>query len=145
MSYAAIANSGVLMKPYIVNEMVNEDGFREVTKPREVRKVISDKTANLMIGMLVSDVENGHSKKAQISGYYVAGKTGTAQVPDKTGYGEETIHSFIGMAPADDPKFVMLIKFDNPKDFPWADYTATPLFKEIADFMLKYYQVPKGR
>jgi cell division protein FtsI/penicillin-binding protein 2 len=145
MSYAAIANNGVLMKPFVVNEIIGEDGSREETKPREVRQVLSDKTANLLMGMLVSDVENGHSKKAKISGYYVAGKTGTAQVPDKTGYGEQTIHTFVGMAPADDPKFVMLVKFNNPKDFQYADYTATPLFKEIAEFMLTYYEVPKGR
>jgi cell division protein FtsI/penicillin-binding protein 2 len=145
MSFAAIANGGVLMKPFVVKELVAEDGTREETKPREIRSVISEKTANLLVGMLVSDVENGHSKKAQIAGYYVAGKTGTAQVPSKSGYGEETIHSFIGLAPADDPKFVILVKFNNPKDFPWADYTATPFFRDIADFMLKYYQVPKGR
>jgi len=146
MSFAVIANNGVLMKPYIVNEIINEDGSSEVTKPQEVRKVLSDKTANLLVGMLISDVENGHSQKAKISGYYIAGKTGTAQVPTKTGYNSgQTIHSFIGMAPADDPKFVMLIKFNNPKDFPWADYTATPFFREIADFMLKYYKIPKER
>jgi cell division protein FtsI/penicillin-binding protein 2 len=145
MSYAAIANNGVLMKPFIVKEIMNEDGTREETKSRTVRQVISDKAANLLVGMLVSDVENGHSKSAKIAGYYIAGKTGTAQVPDKSGYSEQTIHTFIGLAPADDPKFVMLIKFNNPKDFPYADYTATPLFHEIADFMLNYYQVPKTR
>lgn len=145
MSYAAIANGGVLMKPYIVSEMVHEDGTREVVKPREVRRVISDRTASLLSGMLVSVVENGHSKKAQIDGYFIGGKTGTAQIPDKTGYSDKNNHTFIGIAPAGDPKFVILVKITNPKDFEYADYTATPLFQEIADFMLKYYQVPKER
>jgi cell division protein FtsI/penicillin-binding protein 2 len=145
MSYAAMANNGALMKPFVVEEIDHSDGTREITKPVQVRKVISDKTASLLIGMLISDVENGHSKSAKIAGYYIGGKTGTAQIPNKKGYGEETIHTFVGIAPADDPKFVMLIKFNNPKDFQYADYTATPLFHDIADFMLKYYQVPKVR
>jgi|WetSurMetagenome_2_1015567.scaffolds.fasta_scaffold15832_3 cell division protein FtsI/penicillin-binding protein 2 len=145
MSYAAIANNGALMKPFVVQEIDHESGVSDVTKPVQVRKVISDKTASLLLGMLISDVENGHSKSAKIAGYYIGGKTGTAQIPSKSGYGEETIHTFIGVAPADDPKFVMLIKFNNPKDFQYADYTATPLFRDIADFMLKYYQVPKDR
>jgi cell division protein FtsI/penicillin-binding protein 2 len=145
MSYAAIANGGILMKPFVVKDIVDAAGNREETKPVEVRQVVSDKAANLLVGMLVSDVESGNSQKTKIPGYYVAGKTGTAQIAVKNGYGDQTIHTFIGFAPADNPKFVMLIKFDNPKDFPYADYTATPLFKTIADFMLKYYQVPKER
>ena len=145
MSYAAIANGGILMKPFVVKDIVDAAGNREETKPVEVRQVVSDKAANLLVGMLVSDVESGNSQNTKIPGYYVAGKTGTAQIAVKNGYGDQTIHTFIGFAPADNPKFVMLIKFDNPKDFPYADYTATPLFKTIADFMLKYYQVPKER
>ncbi|HTW96264.1 MAG TPA: penicillin-binding protein 2 [Candidatus Methylomirabilis sp.] len=145
MSYAAIANGGLLLKPYVVKEIIGPDGAKEITKPQQVRQVISEKTANLLVGMLVSDVENGHSQKAKINGYFIAGKTGTAQVPNKNGYSDETIHTFVGMAPAGDPKFAILVKFNNPKDFQYADYTATPLFRDIADFMLKYYQVPKER
>ncbi len=146
MAYAAIANGGMLMKPYVVKDIVDPAGNRAETKPVTVRQVISEQTANLLTGMLISDVESGNSQKTKISGYYVAGKTGTAQIPDKGGYLlNQTIHTFIGFAPADDPKFVMLVKFDNPKDFPYADYTATPLFKTVADFMLQYYQVPKER
>jgi len=146
MAYAAIANGGTLLKPYVVKEIVDADGNKSETKPVTVRQVITQKAADLLSGMLVSDVESGNSQKTKIPGYYVAGKTGTAQIPNKGGYlANETIHTFIGFAPADNPKFVMLVKFDNPKDFPYADYTATPLFKTIADFMLKYYQVPKER
>jgi cell division protein FtsI/penicillin-binding protein 2 len=145
MSFAAIANGGTLMKPYLVKQIIDADGNKAETKPVVIRQVISEKSANLLVGMLISDVENGNSQKTKIPGYYVAGKTGTAQIPAKGGYSEATIHTFIGFAPADNPKFVMLIKFDNPKDFPYADYTATPLFRNIADFMLKYYQVPKER
>lgn len=146
MAFAAIADNGTLMKPYIVQDMIDASGNRSVTAPVTVRQVISPKSANLLTGMLISDVESGNSQKTKIPGYYVAGKTGTAQIPDKGGYLlNETIHTFIGFAPADNPKFAMLVKFDNPKDFPYADYTATPLFKTVADFMLNYYQVPKER
>jgi cell division protein FtsI/penicillin-binding protein 2 len=146
MAYAAIANGGTLMKPYVVKDIVDASGNKEETKPVTVRQVVSTQTANLLTGMLISDVESGNSQKTKIAGYYVAGKTGTAQIPDKGGYlTNQTIHTFIGFAPADDPKFVMLVKFDNPKDFPYADYTATPLFRTVADFMLQYYQVPKER
>lgn len=146
MSFAAIANGGTLMKPYVVQDVIDDLGNKSETTPVAVRQVISEQAANLLTGMLISDVESGNSQKTKIPGYFVAGKTGTAQIPNKGGYLEnETIHTFIGFAPADNPKFVMLVKFDNPKDFPYADYTATPLFKEVADFMLKYYQVPKER
>jgi cell division protein FtsI/penicillin-binding protein 2 len=145
MSFAAIANGGALMKPYVVKSIIDANGNESETKPVTVRQVISEKAANLLVGMLISDVESGNSQKTKIPGYYVAGKTGTAQIPAKGGYSEATIHTFIGFAPADNPKFVLLVKFDNPKDFPYADYTATPLFRTIADFMLKYYQIPKER
>jgi cell division protein FtsI/penicillin-binding protein 2 len=146
MSYAAIANGGTLMKPYVVQDIVDPSGNKSETQPVTIRQVISQKNASLLTGMLIADVESGNSQKTKIPGYYVAGKTGTAQIPSKGTYlANQTIHTFIGYAPADNPKFVMLVKFDNPKDFPYADYTATPLFKTIADFMLKYYQVPKER
>lgn len=146
-SFSAIANNGVLMKPYIVGAVVKPDGTREVTKPKQIRRVISERAALLLSGMMVNVVENGHSKRAQIDGYYIAGKTGTAQVADKTGgYSESnTIHSFIGFAPSEEPKFVMLVKLDDPKDALYAESTAVPLFKEVAEFTLNYYQVPKER
>lgn len=145
MSYAALANGGVLMKPFVVKEIVREDGSKEATSPREVRRVISDKAANLTLGMLVKVVDDGHAKKAQISGYFIGGKTGTAQIPDKSGYGNETIHTFIGIAPVDDPKFVMLTKINRPKKSEFAEGSVVPLWRSVADFMIKYYQIPKTR
>jgi len=147
MSYAAIANHGILMKPYIVKAVVNSDGTKTETKAREVRRVISEETANTILAMLVNVVENGHSKLAAVNGYYVGGKTGTAQIPSKSGsyLSDQYIHTYVGVAPADKPKFVMLVKMDSPKGFKFAESTATPLFGEIADFLLKYYQIPKER
>ncbi len=146
-SFAAIANGGILMQPYIVGEIVKSDGQREITQPKQIRRVISERAALLLSGMMVNVVEKGHAKRAKLDGYYVAGKTGTAQVASKSGGYEEgqTIHTFVGFAPSEDPKFVMLVKLDHPKDAPFAESTAVPLFGEIAEFVLNYYQVPKER
>jgi cell division protein FtsI/penicillin-binding protein 2 len=146
MSYQAIANGGVLMKPYIVKSIIKADGTREEIAPKQIRRVISDKTAATISAMLVNVVELGHAKRAYIDGYYVGGKTGTAQVAEKGGYSKDNyIHTFVGIAPIDNPAFVMLTKINDPKDVQYAEGSALPLWTEIADFMLKYYQVPKTR
>jgi cell division protein FtsI/penicillin-binding protein 2 len=108
--------------------------------------VISERTAETMLAMLVNIVEKGHSKGAHIEGYYTGGKTGTAQIATTGGYkaGEYT-HTFIGIAPIEDPAFVMLTKIDSPKDVEYAEGSAVPLWRDIADFILKYYQIPKTR
>lgn len=146
MPYQAIANKGILMKPYIVKTIVKNDGSREEIVPKQVRRVITTKTADTMSAMLVNVVEKGHSSKAYIAGYYIGGKTGTAQIASSGGYlKNEYIHTFIGIAPIEDPVFVMLTKMDSPKDVTYAEGSVVPLWKDIADFMLKYYQVPKTR
>jgi len=145
-AYQAIANGGILMKPYVVKSIIKADGTREEIAPKQLRRVVSDKTAATISAMLVNVVELGHAKKAYINGYYIGGKTGTAQVAEKGGYSKDRyIHTFVGIAPIDNPAFVMLTKIDDPKDAQYAESTALPLWTEIADFMLKYYQVPKTR
>lgn len=147
-SYATIANKGIMMKPYLVEEILDEEGQSiKKIEPREIRRVISEETSLAVSAMLVNVVENGHSSKAKIPGYYIGGKTGTAQIPSpKGGYLEnQYIHNFVGYAPISDPKFVILVKFDNPKTSVFAEGTVVPAFGEIADFLLKYYQVPKDR
>jgi cell division protein FtsI/penicillin-binding protein 2 len=146
-AFAVIANGGILMKPYLVGEIVNPDGSKVRTQPQQIRRVISERTALLVAGMMVKVIEHGHAKRAAVKGYYVAGKTGTAQVADKVraGYSDQTIHTFVGFAPVDDPKIVMVVRLDNPKDVRFADSSAAPLFGELAEFILNYYQVPKER
>lgn len=147
MSYAALANGGVAMKPYIVQEIISEDGSKAVTQPQELRRVVSPEAARTVSAMLAEVVEKGHSKLAAVPGYYVGGKTGTAQIPSSSGgYLEgQYIHTFVGLAPVDKPRFVMLVKLDKPKGFKFAESSAAPIFGDIADFLLKYYQVPKER
>ena len=138
----AIANSGQLMKPYIVDEII--DG-KKITKrkPKAIRSVISPSAAAMLSTMMVSVVENGYGSRAKVSGYLVAGKTGTAQVPQSEGgYSDEVIHSFVGFAPATDPQFAALIKIDNPKEERFAAATAASVFGDLAEFVLKYYNIP---
>lgn len=146
--YAALANGGMLMKPYIVDEIIYADGRREKTKPIELNRPITQRTSRLISGMLVSVVEKGHGTRAGVPGYWVAGKTGTAQVPKKNGLGYEpdiTIGSFAGYAPASDPKFAMVVEIDHPRDVQWAEASAAPVFGEMAKFLLTYLEVPPER
>lgn len=144
-AFAAIANGGKLMKPYIVDRVVFSSGVEEKNKPTMVSQVISPKTSMTVSAMLANVVEAGHAKLASVDGYYIAGKTGTAQVANSnTGEYDEiqTIHTFIGFAPVDNPRFVMLTKFDHPTNVQFAASSAAPLFGELAQFILQYLQVP---
>ncbi|MBI4121693.1 MAG: penicillin-binding protein 2 [Parcubacteria group bacterium] len=143
-AYAAIVNGGNLMRPYIVDEIRYTDGRVEKRSPITVRRVISSRTSVLLNGMLTSVVKNGQAKRAQVPGYYVGGKTGTAQIAGSGGKYLEvgTNQSFVGFAPADEPRFVMLVKFDRPTAAVYADATTAPVFSEVASFLLNYYDIP---
>lgn len=145
-AYSAIANGGKLMRPYIVEKIIKENGSEETIEPEIVAIPISEKTANKLKAMLVSVVDNGFDK-ARISGYDIAGKTGTAQIADgKGGYLEnEYIHDFIGFAPAFSPKFVILIKIDRPQGITFAADSLSPTFRNLTQFLLNYYGIPPTR
>jgi len=146
-AFSVIANGGILMQPYIIAEIIKADGEHLKTPVREIRRVISPRSAILVAGMMVNVVEQGHAKRAGVPGYYVAAKTGTAQIASRTGrgYSGRTNHTLVGFAPADDPLFVMVAYLEDPKDAKYAESTATPLFGEVASFVLNYYQVAKER
>lgn len=148
MAYAALANGGVLKAPQIIDEIHHDDGTIEVRNTRDIAQVIDEKTARTIGAMLVSVIEHGHGSRAGVEGYYIGGKTGTAQVArqDGIGYAEDnTIGSFAGFGPVEDPRFAMVVRIDNPKDVVWAEATAAPLFGEIAEFLLQYFEVPPVR
>jgi len=145
-AYQAFANKGYLMKPYIVKEIQHPDGKTQNIAPVQERQVISEKSATTILGMLTNVVSSGHSKKAAIAGYYIGGKTGTAQIAVNGGYVKDRFnHTFVGIAPIDNPRFVMLTYIDSPKGVIYAEATALPLWTDIATFMLQYYQVPKTK
>lgn len=127
---SVIANGGLLVRPHVAEAMIYRG---QVIKPGTtvIRRVIKPETAATMRSMMVDVVENG-TKTAQVPGYRVAGKTGTAQIATESGYHlTETIHSFVGFAPAENPIFVALVKLDKPTASPWAEYTAAPTFAEL--------------
>ncbi|GBE16999.1 stage V sporulation protein D [bacterium BMS3Abin15] len=143
-SYAVIANGGKLMKPQIIDKIIHPDGTEEEIRPQEIRRVISEEAARKVREMLRSVVVNGHGKRADVPGYLVGGKTGTAQVAkvNEKGYEEGvTIGSFAGFAPTDDPQFAILVKIYNPKDVQWAESTAAPAFSKVMKFLLEYYKI----
>ena len=143
-AYAALANGGILMRPQIVESIGHADGEVEVIQPEEIRRVISKETSEAIGHMLRSVVVNGHGKRADVPGYEVVGKTGTAQVAKTDGGGYEegkTIGSFAGYAPRENPRFVVLIKVDNPKDVQWAESSAAPAFSQLMRFLLEYARI----
>ena len=147
-AFCVFANGGRLIKPYLVEKIVKSDGTILETQPEiQNPQVISQRTASKLTAMLVSVIENGFGKKAKVPGYYIAGKTGTAQVSwpaleiKKSGYSDKTIQTFIGFAPAFNPKFLILVKLDNPKTRT-AEYSAVPLFQNLAKYIIDYYQIP---
>ncbi len=140
---ASLANGGKLMRPYIVKARVM-DGQVQYTEPTVLGTTIRPETAKVLTDILVDIVTEGNSA-AMVPGYRIAGKSGTAQIPTEKGYTEdETIVTFAGYAPADDPRFVILVKLDRPDPniSRWASYTAAPAFARVARRLFYYYNIP---
>jgi cell division protein FtsI/penicillin-binding protein 2 len=146
-AYATIANSGKYIYPHLVDKIIMPDGTEKSVPKQEGEQVISVQTAKDVGEMLRSVVLNGTGKKANVPGYKVAAKTGTAQIADPVngGYLKNDsglgifIHTAAGFAPVDDPQYAMLVKLDKPKTNRYAESTAVPLFGEISSFLLNYH------
>jgi cell division protein FtsI (penicillin-binding protein 3) len=146
MAYAAIANGGFLMRPYVVRRVVGSQG--EVlleNQPHVVRRVISEKTARLLASMLKEVTnEGGTGVMASVEGFEVAGKTGTAQKADLAhgGYAaSKRVGSFVGFVPADAPKLVALVLVDEPEVNVYGGVVAAPVFRNIAQGALRHLAV----
>lgn len=146
-AYAALANDGVLMRPYLVAKVVDPDGVSLLeNQPTEVRRVVSARTARTVVHMLESVVEKGGTAPAaRMDEYRVAGKTGTAQKAGPGGYGDKRIGSFVGMLPAEDPRLLVLVVVDEPKTDVYGGLVAAPAFKEIASAAMPYLGVTPSR
>ena len=141
-AYCAIANGGKLIKPYLAEKILENGTLLNEIEPEISSSIISSKTARQLTAMLVSVVENGFAKSAKIPGYYIAGKTGTAQVAEGGVYSpDKSIQTFVGFAPAFDPKFLILIKLDNPET-KTAEYSAVPIFHALSEYIIHYWQIP---
>jgi len=133
-AYSVLANGGLLMRPYVdVN-----------IEPHVLRRVIDEETSHKVTAMMESAVEK--AVVAAIPRYRIAGKTGTAQIPDfeRGGYTDDLIHTYVGFAPTSDPKFVILIKLDIPRS-PLAGLTVVPAFRKFTEYILNYYSIPPDK
>jgi stage V sporulation protein D (sporulation-specific penicillin-binding protein) len=141
---AAIANDGLLLKPQIVREIRTRDGQLVYSfQPEPVRQVIAPETARELKGILEQVVADGTGKNAYIAGHRIAGKTGTAQKVGVGGYQQGAyIASFVGFAPANDPRVAMLIVIDEPQGAYYGGQIAAPVFGQVMKDVLQYLKIP---
>lgn len=141
---SAIANQGIMVRPRVLSSFRDQNGKIIPAETDKGERIISSMAARSLTNMMVSVVDNGYDKAAKVPGYYIAGKTGTAQVPskDEKNYSEETIHTFVGFAPAFNPRFAILLKINNPKGINFASNSLSPTFRQLTEFMLNYYGIP---
>jgi cell division protein FtsI (penicillin-binding protein 3) len=142
---AALANGGVLMKPYVVSEVRDAQGksLRQFL-PQVKRRVVSPETARTVTSILEGVVTDGTGAKAAIPGFRVAGKTGTAQKIDpRTGAYSTTLFvgSFVGFVPADNPRLAMIVVIDEPQGENWGGTVAAPVFRRVGEQVLNYLGV----
>ena len=138
---SVIANGGYQVTPQVVDKLVGP-GWQDDIKPVLGKKVLSDDAVSKIKAMMVEATERGESKWTKVPGFKVAGKTGTAQIPIAGHYdAEKTNASFIGFAPVDKPKFVMLVTLSEPQTSPWAAETAAPLWYDIARDLFLHFGI----
>lgn len=146
---SAIANEGVLMKPYIVQAITDHNGrLIKSFEPRIVRRVVSEKTARTLVRIMKTVItKGGTGVKAAIEGYSVCGKTGTAQKIDENGeYSDgKFISSFVGFAPAENSEVVILVVIDEPQEKHYGSIVAAPVFRKIAHKILSYMNISPKR
>jgi cell division protein FtsI (penicillin-binding protein 3) len=145
-AFGAIANGGTLMQPRLVRSVFDADG-KEIRRfePKPVRQVVSADTARTLTRLMTQVVAAGTGHNAAIPGHEVAGKTGTAQKLDPVTrrYSRNPgVLSFVGFAPAEEPRLVMLVMLDEPKNEKWGSEAAAPIFSAIGGGVLRYLDVP---
>jgi cell division protein FtsI (penicillin-binding protein 3) len=142
---SAIANGGLLMKPYVVSSVVSPDGQVARRRDREiVRRVISENTAEQLKEMMAGvTTEGGTGVNAAVEGYSVCGKTGTAQKLDKAGgySNRDYVSSFLGFAPQNNPRIAVMVVVDSPRKAYYASVVAAPAFRKIVHETLNYFGV----
>ncbi len=134
LAFGAIANDGILMEPRLILNRTDADGVTVTYPPREVRRVMEPRTARLLQKILTDAVERGTGKNAALQGVKVAGKTGTAQLPNFTTggyYRDRFVASFVGFLPADDADRVLIITVCDPKGAHFGSQVAAPVFKRV--------------
>jgi len=139
-AYGALANEGNLMRPYVVAQRNNGDKSI-VAKPTRVRQVISTE-ASEQITQLMADAVELALPEPLVPGYRFAGKSGTSEIPEQEGYQDkDVVASFVGYGPLPDPRFVILVKYDKPREGYWGSEVAAPAFSRLAQYLVRYYGI----
>jgi cell division protein FtsI (penicillin-binding protein 3) len=144
--YATLANDGVRVEPTLMKGTIDGRGSFRPSEPADEVRVVSARTARLVRGMLAHAVMDGTGTEAQVPGYWVAGKTGTARKPleGALGYSNEYVASFIGLFPASDPELVVAAILDEP-DTVYGGIAAAPLFRTVAEACVRHLRIPPAR
>ncbi len=144
---ATIANNGVMMQPSLLESLYDPITNTTIAvEPKEVRKVISPEAAQKTTQMMVAAAEYGEAKWTTSKTHTVAAKTGTAQIAVEGGYADDrTIASYVGFAPAQNPKYAMLVKLVEPTTSPWASETAAPLWHRVANKLHLLLEIPPDK
>lgn len=141
---SAISNGGFLNKPTLIKEIVDANGnVIERKRPELRRRVISEETSDKMKMMMRRVVEKGIGKRAQVPGYIVGGKSGTANIATPTGYLEAYNSSFVGVAPLNDPRLTVLVVINNPKGGILGSVVAAPVVQDVLEKSLNYMKIQK--
>src|SRR3989338_8258466 len=144
-AYATIANGGVRLKPYFVSRVTDTEGKTILeTRPQPVGQVLKAESSRLIVDIMKEvTLQGGTATRAALPGYVVAGKTGTSQKVVKGKYSHDKfVSSFIGIVPADSPRFVVLVVVDEPKGESYGGLVAAPVFRKIAWAALRDLAVP---
>lgn len=147
-AFSALANGGVIMKPYIVDRIIKPGQPDEITKPTEVRRVLKKETSEIINRMLVRVVDEALAGGTVKDPHYtMAAKTGTAFIPKSGGggYSDEMVHTFFGYAPGFDPKFLIFLYLEKPQGVRYASQSLTATFMDAMHFLLNYYQILPDR
>lgn len=143
-AFNAIANGGFLMQPKIISKLVDENGETEIP-PKNIRRVISKETSDIMVDLLEKAAEGGEGKYFVLKEYRISGKTGTAEIPEGGSYSESgTNATFVGFLTGS-KAFSLIVKLQEPQESPWAAETAVPIWMDIASELVKFYGIPPDR
>ncbi len=143
--FAAVANGGTLFQPYVVDRIETPGGEITKTEPKvRAKDLLSDTTIDQLKSMMEAVINNPSGPEAKAAGYRIGGKSGTAQIPNPDGgyFEDRDIGSFVGIAPLSQPRFVMMVRIDEPQIGTFASAAARPLWGEIMRWLLNYSGVP---
>jgi cell division protein FtsI (penicillin-binding protein 3) len=148
---ATVANNGVMMRPYVVQQTCDNQGNCEVTEPREQGRPISPdvaKRVRVMLQRSANHYVNARQPDTKwlVPGFTVGAKTGTSSIPDGFGgYENQTIGSVVGMAPIEVPRYAVLVKIDRPQDDIWGVRTALPVYRRIVAELMRYDRIAPNK